>query len=56
MSSLDWERPKGFVSPYPAGHPCFGKPLHTHTTDKATRRCSALLREMNRKYLEPPTA
>ena len=53
MSSLYWKRPPGFVSPYPQGHPCYGKPLHTHTTDKATRQCAAKLREMTRRHLEP---
>ena len=41
-----WRRPDGFVSPYPEGHPCHGRPLHTHTTDKATRQCAAQLRRM----------
>lgn len=31
---------------YPVGHPCYPKPLHTHTTQSATNRCEALRRRM----------
>ena len=53
MSSMQWKPPPGFISPYPPGHPCAGKPLHTHVTEKATRQCAARLRKMNERYLKP---
>lgn len=34
------------ASPYPAGHPCAGKPAHTHVTQAQSRKCEALRKQL----------
>lgn len=36
---------------YPVGHPCYPKPLHTHTTQSATNRLSY---DFHRRHIQMP--